>query len=42
MFAEPSSTIWANPGGLGTAVTHTRPGFGDLTVVSKSGAARSR
>ena len=42
MFIEPSSTILANPGGLGTAIAHTRPDSDNLTAVSKSGTARSR
>jgi hypothetical protein len=35
-------TILASPSGLGTAVAHTRPSSGDLTVVSKSGVGRNR
>jgi hypothetical protein len=42
VFIEPSSTILANFGGLGTTIAHTRPDSDDLTTVSKSGTARSR
>jgi hypothetical protein len=42
VFVEPSSTILANPDDLGTIVARTRLGSGNLTAVSKSGAARGR
>jgi hypothetical protein len=41
VFVEPSLSFLANPGGLGTTIPRTRLGSGDLTVVSKSGAAYS-
>jgi hypothetical protein len=41
VFAEPSSSFLANPGGLRTAIARTRLGSDNLTVVSKSGTACS-
>jgi hypothetical protein len=41
VFAEPSASFLANRDGLGTVVASTHLGPGDLTVVTKSGAACS-